>query len=706
MDEQDRLLNAFQRIGQTILSSLNLNEVLDILAEQIIDAGIFSSLTIALVDEKKHTVRVAKNIIRRPDGDIVDRSEPFNAIQHDLADDNITAEVARTGVMQVIDVGNGNLDEVADLSHQEARDEVSYFIPVRRGDQICAVLGTTSPPNRKADVMRRIDMMLPLMDQLAIALEHARRYQEIQDYSCELSETNASLASEVAERKRAEEALDQRAQALQASEANFRNIITASVDGMVIVDRSGVIRFINPAGEVLFGRQARNLIGSVLEYPITPDETREVDITQRNQESVVTEIRSVEIEWEGEQAYLVMLHDLTQRQVMEEQLRQSQKMDAVGKLAGGMSHEFNNLMMVVSGFAKMLSRKLDSENPLHHYAAEIQQAGNRAAELMQQLLAFSRRQVLQPQILDLNTVVTENVTMFRRFIGEDVELVTHLNPEPCGGHADRAQLEQVLVNLVMNARDAMPTGGTLTIATGSVILTEDDVRSLVDFTAGPYVQLSMSDTGCGMDPETQEQIFEPFFTTKDPGKGIGLGLSTAYGIIQQSNGSIQVESEIGRGTTFTIYLPEVIAAVEEISVPEQDEVPVPDAVDTLSGSETILLVEDEDDLRQLIRVILDAADYTVLEAANGQEALSICEEHHGPIHLLIADVVMPQMSGTTLAGHLAHTRPEMKVLYISGYTGADLQRYDKMTDNAPLLEKPFDPDELIRTIREMMDRDL
>jgi CheY-like chemotaxis protein len=275
---------------------------------------------------------------------------------------------------------------------------------------------------------------------------------------------------------------------------------------------------------------------------------------------------------------------------------------------------------------------------------------------------------------------------------------------PCGVHTDRAQLEQVLVNLVLNARDAMPMGGTLTIGTGSLFLTEDDARSLVDLSAGPYVQLSISDTGCGMDSETQGQIFEPFFTTKDPGKGIGLGLSTAYGIIQQSNGSIRVESEIDQGATFTIYLPEVIATIEETATPEQDDVPATDAADILSGSETILVVEDDDELRRLVHVILDTAGYTVLEAANGQEALRICEGHHGPIHLLIADVVMPQMSGTDLAGHFIHARPEAKVLYISGYTGDHLQQYEQLTNDVPLLEKPFDSDELIHTVREILDR--
>ena len=346
----------------------------------------------------------------------------------------------------------------------------------------------------------------------------------------------------------------------------------------------------------------------------------------------------------------------------EEQLRQAQKMEAVGRLAGGVAHDFNNLLMVMRGYGELLLNRLDANDPLRRNAEEIQEAAKRATALTQQLLAFSRKQVLQPKVLELNAVVTEVEKMLRRLIGEDIELAATLDLALGRVKADPGQIEQIILNLAVNARDAMPQGGRLTLRTANVTLDQAYARQHRGARPGPHVLLAVSDTGVGMDAETQSHIFEPFFTTKDAGKGTGLGLSTVYGIVKQSGGTIWVESAPGRGTTFEIYLPLVEKAAASGELHPALPAPPP------GGTETILVVEDEMSVRRLAAEFLGSNGYTVLEAQDGGEALQVCEEHRGPIHLLITDVVMPGMSGWELAVRLAGRRPEMKVIYMSGYT--------------------------------------
>lgn len=381
----------------------------------------------------------------------------------------------------------------------------------------------------------------------------------------------------------------------------------------------------------------------------------------------------------------------------EEQLRQAQKMEAIGRLAGGVAHDFNNLLTAIIGYAEVGIMRLNQGDPLRSILDEIIKAGERASTLTSQLLAFSRKQMLQMKVLDLNTVVSDMERMLKRLIGEDIDLITRKDNQLGRVSADRGQIEQVLMNLVINSRDAMPNGGTLTVETANVYLDESYVSSHVDTKPGHYIMLAVSDTGHGIDADTLTHIFEPFFTTKSKGQGTGLGLSTVYGIIKQSGGDVWVYSEQGRGTTFKIYMPQVEQLEEEIESRKT-------SAGNGRGSETVLVVEDEDMVRRLTCQTLTINGYNVLEAPNPGAALLICEQHEGPIDLLVTDVVMPQMNGRELSDRLTPLRPGMKVLYMSGYT--DSVVYQQMDWNSGLtfIQKPFSPHNLLRKVRELLDK--
>jgi two-component system, cell cycle sensor histidine kinase and response regulator CckA len=380
----------------------------------------------------------------------------------------------------------------------------------------------------------------------------------------------------------------------------------------------------------------------------------------------------------------------------EEELRHSQKLEAVGRLAGGVAHDFNNLLTAIVGYAELLANRGAADPVIQQQAGHISKAGEQATTLTRQLLAFSRKQLLQPRVIDLNTLVVDMEALLRRVIGERFDLKTQ--PEASDGRvmADPNQLEQVILNLGVNARDAMPTGGTLVIRTSNVQLDEMAAPQIsASLEPGDYVVLSVTDTGAGMDEETKSRIFEPFFTTKGPGKGTGLGLATVYGIVRQSGGGISVESKLGRGTTFRIYLPQETA-------PLADTRPLPRLPARAHESETILVVEDEEIVRELVCEVLEGHGYKVICAADGRQALEMAAKFEAPIHLLITDVIMPHMNGQELAIELSRVRPDMKVLYVSGYSDNDISDHGVLDPDVELLQKPFTPHTLLERMREVM----
>jgi PAS domain S-box-containing protein len=419
----------------------------------------------------------------------------------------------------------------------------------------------------------------------------------------------------------------------------------------------------------------------------------EMDWEKRTFESHVQPLRDLEGVISG---VIGIGLDITERKNLADQLRQSQKMQAIGQLAGGVAHDFNNLLMVVKGQVEILLNRIPANSTLRNNVEQVDKAADRASGLTRQLLAFSRMQVLQPRVLDLNEVVGGMTKMFSRVIGENIEMTFVPGASLGRVKADPGQIEQVLLNLVVNARDAMPDGGRLTIETSNIHLDSDYGAKHHNIEPGAWVMLTVSDTGCGIDAQTQMRIFEPFFTTKEKGKGTGLGLATVYGVVKQSGGYIYVYSEVGQGTTFKIYLPEVMADVDK-DVPEKTSVPAP------RGTETVLFVEDEESVRELVTEYLTAAGYNVLVASDGAQGLKTAAAHKGTIGILVTDVVMPKISGRELASRLAAERPNMKVLFISGYTDDSIFRHGVLEGGVAYLQKPFNLKAIAQKIREVLD---
>ena len=489
--------------------------------------------------------------------------------------------------------------------------------------------------------------------------------------------------------------------ALRASEERVRSLIENNADGIVIVDRFGNVLFVNPACEKLLGRPASQLLGQPFGFPCVAGSTAEIDLLRPGGEPAQAEMRVVETHWEGQPACLASLRDITQRKALEEQLRQSQKMEAIGRLAGGIAHDFNNILTAITGYADLALERLaanpDEADPraaLRQDVTEIKGAAARASSVTRQLLSFSRKHLTQTETFDLRDVVAGMEGMLRRVLGESIQLVVTRGPAACRVSADRGQVEQVILNLAVNARDAMPDGGRLTLATCDVASGHCGALAHGG-PEGDHVLLAVSDTGRGIDPAVLPRIFEPFFTTKGPDRGTGLGLSIVYSIVKQCGGEVMVDSESGRGTRFRIFLPRATVAAPRAAPP-------PVSARAPAGA-TVLLVEDRDDVRVVTRRMLQRSGHVVLEAADGEAALELHRRHPGPIQLLITDVVMPGMSGRQLADRLAPEYPEMRILYMSGYTDEAIGHHGVLDPGIALMEKPFTPDVLLRRVREILD---
>jgi PAS domain S-box-containing protein len=527
------------------------------------------------------------------------------------------------------------------------------------------------------------------------------------------------ILSDITERKRAEDAL-------RESEEKHRTIIESIEDGYFEVDIAGNFTFLSESLCRMLGHSKDEMIGrNYRQYTdqengerlyqafnkvyktgeatkgfssevMTQDGTKlfsEVSV------SLIKDSKTQPIGFRG------IARDVTERKraedekaTLQEELRQSQKMEAIGVLAGGIAHDFNNLLTLVGGYCQLSLLELKEGDPLKGNIEEIKTAADRATALTRQVLAFSRRQVLDMKVLDLNAIITDMEKMLRRVIGEDIELVTFLADDLGTVKTDPGWIEQVIMNLAVNARDVMPSGGKLIVETVNAELDESHARSHVAVKPGRYVKLCVSDTGKGMAPEVREHLFEPFFTTKEKGKGTGLGLSTVYGIVKQSEGNIWVYSEPGLGTTFNIYLPRMDEPLEETRKKVTRG-------ELLRGGETILVVEDEENVRRLAVRILERQGYTVLEASCVNDALVLCKECKEPIHMILTDVVMPEMSGPQLAEQLVSLHPKLKVLYMSGYTDNAIVHHGVLKDGVNYIQKPFTIDGLARKMREVLDKD-
>jgi PAS domain S-box-containing protein len=504
---------------------------------------------------------------------------------------------------------------------------------------------------------------------------------------------------------------------LRATEVSYATLVEhapvpiyrSTPDGRILAVNGALVRLLGyaSAADVLQLRMARDVYADpaerqrLLDRDVHSDRVYdELEATWKRQDgrllTVQLSVRTIRNGLGHVDYYETFVHDLTEQRRLQTQLAQSQKMEAVGRLAGGIAHDFNNLLTVITTSCDLLLEDLAAGDTRREDVEQVRKAADGATALTRQLLAFSRQQVLAPRVVDLGDVVHGVEKMLRRVIGEDIDLVTLLDDEAGAVKADVGQIEQVLMNLAVNARDAMPTGGKLSIETGNIEHDPDYAREQEAAAVSRFVMLAVSDTGIGMDEATKARIFEPFFTTKEPGKGTGLGLATVYGIVKQSGGFIWVYSEPGLGTTFKIYLPRVdAAAVSGVSAPA--------LIASLRGTETVLLVEDAAAVRAVTHQALARQGYTVLDAPNGAEALRIAADHPDPIHLLLTDVVMPGLSGRQLADELTRLRPDTKVLFTSGYTDDAVVRHGVLESGIAYLQKPFTVDGLARKVREVLD---
>ena len=557
----------------------------------------------------------------------------------------------------------------------------------------------TADLRRRAEVRLRDSARRSHAGERATADETQRLVCELQVHQIELELQNEELQAARAE--------------LEASLARYSDLYDFAPVGYLTLDKDGVIRKVNLCGARLLGQERARLVGSRFGLFVSPasrntltaflqavfekqaKQVSELALFPENREPRWVHVEALVADDGGHECRAILI-DMTEQRQTEEQLRSASRMEAIGRLAGGIAHDFNNLLTVITNRTVFAMEDMSNPDALRDDLTEIHAAADRAAALVRQLLAFSRKQVLKPQVLDLNKIVGAMEGMLRRLLGENIEFAVGLNQGLGKVSADPGQVEQVVMNLACNARDAMPDGGKLTIETNDIELDEANAGQELGVRAGPYVILSVTDTGCGMDERTRARLFEPFFTTKQTGKGTGLGLATVYGIVKQSGGTVWVSSEPGSGTTFKVYLPRALSLKDTTSRLALVEQPVP-------GTGTILVVEDEEGVRNLAKRILEKAGYVVVTASNGNEALALCEQHSQSLRLMLTDVIMPQMSGKQLANRVAQLCPGLRVVFMSGYTDDAIIQHGVLDAGTPFIGKPFDAADLTRLVHEVLD---
>lgn len=601
-----------------------------------------------------------------------------------------------------------------DGNFKEANPAFLRMLGYSTDDVACGIVNWESitPPHRLVpDIEERAQLratgFLPLLEREYLHKDGRRIAALVGSAALDGSNECISYVTNITERKQAEAAL-------RASEERYRVLFDQSPLPKFLYDhQTRRYLMVNDAAVASYGYSRDEFLSMTLDDLQPPeDRARVVSLVASLAAGVNTlgthrhktksgQLIDVDITLQKfvvaeRPCVLVVALDVTERNRLEAQLRQVQKMESIGSLAGGVAHDFNNLLSVILSYSKMLTESLRPGDPMRADLEEISHAGRRAADLTRQLLAFSRQQILEPRVIDLNAVIEGVIRMLRRLVGEDVQLSVAGGLQLGSVRADPGQIEQVLMNLVVNSRDAMTDGGNVTIETANVTLDASYAAEHPGVSPGAYVMLAVTDTGVGMDAATKQRIFDPFFTTKEMGSGTGLGLATVFGIVQQSGGNIWVYSEPGVGTTIKVYLPQTDAPRDVLAT---DVLHVPNK----RGSETILLVEDEESVRVLTRTILERQGYRVIEAQSGGDALLICEQHTATIHVLLTDVVMPRMSGRKLAERLGTLRPEMKVLYMSGYTDDSIVRHGVLESGVAFLQKPITPETLVRKLREVID---
>jgi len=670
-------LQALRDIDKAIMQRFDLKEVLHIVLERVPKELGADAAAISLLDEKQSKTEVF--VMRLPNGTVIEE-EAFI-----LADSLLHWFVNRQNPVIIYDLTQDPRVQMHRVYIRNGR-LISYLgVPLIVKDKTIGILHIlATQPKVFAD--EDVGFFSTMAGQTAIAIENARSTE-----------------------------------ALRESEEKYRTMVEHSNDMIWTLDREGNFTYINKKAEEVSGYSKRDWLGKSF-APLIPSEDLprieqifletmsgkpqryEVNVLRENGSIFVLSVNTAPIFESGKVVGTVSFgRDITEHKraeeektALREQLRQSQKMEAIGQLAGGIAHDFNNLLTVIKGYSQLSLPELKEGDPLKGNIEEIQRSADRAADLTRQLLAFSRRQILDLKVLDLNTILHNLDKMLRRIISEDIELVTVLPEELGRVKIDPGQIEQVIMNLAVNARDAMPKGGKLTIETANLELDEVYARNHIAVTPGRYVMLSVSDTGVGMTPEVRDRVFEPFFTTKEKDKGTGLGLSTVYGIVKQIGGNIWVYSELGQGTTFKIYLPRVDEPLDVWGEKVVEEIP--------RGNETILIVEDDETVRKLAMRILKRQGYMVLEAHDVDEAFQICEDMKEPIRLILTDVVMPQLSGRQLVEQIRQVRQDFKVLYMSGYADNAIVHHGVLEKGMNFIQKPFTLEGLARKIREVLDK--